>query len=116
MASQPNLVVAGTPSDKLLKINWCPGDGVQIDKDITSAISLLNGVEKTKTSIHHFKQCSVIVNWTLRNILQGNMYENTIVFFQENAIEKVVGKMVTMLFWPPYVKTPTQTSNYQGWF
>ena len=47
---------------------------------------------------HYLKQCRHIVNWTLRNKLQGKSHWNEIFFIHGNALENVVYEMVTILF------------------
>ena len=37
--------------------------------------------------------CRLIVDWTPRNKLQLNWYQNSDIFIQENATENPVGKM-----------------------
>ena len=43
------------------------------------------------------EQCWDIVNWTLGNKLQWNLYENLYTFIQANAFEIVVRKMAAIL-------------------
>ena len=53
---------------------------------------------------HYLKQCWIIVNWTLRNKLQGNFNRNSNIFIQENALEHVVCEMEAILSRPQCVK------------
>ena len=46
---------------------------------------------------HYLNQCWVIVNWTLSNKLQWIFIQNSIVFVNENASEKIVCEMAVIL-------------------
>ena len=48
-------------------------------------------------SSHYLNQCWNIINWTLRNKLQGNFNRNSCIFIQENAFENVVWKIAAIL-------------------
>ena len=67
---------------------------------------------------HYLKQCWNIVNWTLRNKVQGNFNRNSDIFFQENAIESVFWEMAAILSRPQCVqcvnKTLTHWSRRKG--
>ena len=49
-------------------------------------------------------QCSLIVNWSLRNKLRWNFNQNTKLFVHKNASEKIVCEMVAILFRRRWVK------------
>ena len=53
---------------------------------------------------HYLNQCWNIVDWTLRNKLQWNLNQNSHIFIQENAFEKVIWKMAAILSRPLCVK------------
>ena len=55
---------------------------------------------------HHLNLCWLIVNCTLPNKLQWNLYPNMKLFIQENAFENVVCKMKATLLRSQYVKNP----------
>ena len=46
-----------------------------------------------------------MVNWTLRYKLQRNFNQNSYIFIQENPLENVVWKMVSILSRPQWVNT-----------
>ena len=45
---------------------------------------------------HYLNQCRLIVNWILRNKLQGNLNQNTKFFIHENASENFVCKIAAI--------------------
>ena len=45
---------------------------------------------------HYLNQCWIIVDWTLRNKVQGNLNRNSNNFIQENAFENVVCEMASI--------------------
>ena len=49
------------------------------------------------SSSHYLNLCWNIVNWTLSDKLQWNLYWNTYISIQENAIENIVSKMAAIL-------------------
>ena len=51
---------------------------------------------------HNLNQCWNIVNWTLRNNLQGNFNRNSNILIQENALENFVCEMTSILFRPQW--------------
>ena len=53
---------------------------------------------------HYLNQCWDIVNWTLRNKLQWNINQNSYIFIQENAFERVISEMSAILSQPSCVK------------
>ena len=53
---------------------------------------------------HYLNQCWNIVNWTLRNKLQGNLHRNSYIFIQENPFENFVCKMAAIFSRPQCVK------------
>ena len=65
---------------------------------------------------HYLKQCWVIVNWNLsmlRNNLQWNFNQNTVLFIHENASENIVCKMVAILSRGRWVnRNPTIHKSY----
>ena len=64
---------------------------------------------------HYLNQCSIIVNWTLANISQWKFNQNTAIFIEENAREKVVCEMASILSRPQCVKW-TLGNKLQGNF
>ena len=56
-------------------------------------------VKQIKIS-HYLKQYWHIIDWTLRNKIQWNLNQNTVIFFQENRSEKIVCKLATILTRP----------------
>ena len=54
---------------------------------------------------HYQNQCWDIVNLTLRNKLQWNIYRNSYIFIQENAFEYVIWEMAAILSQPQCVNT-----------
>ena len=52
---------------------------------------------------HYLNLGWIIVNWTLRNKFQWNFNQNSYIFIQENAFEKVVWKMAAILSRPQCV-------------
>ena len=52
---------------------------------------------------HYLNQCFNVVNWTLWNKFQWNLYRNLYVFIQENAFENFVWKLVDILSRPQCV-------------
>ena len=61
---------------------------------------------------HYLKKCWNIVNWTLRNKLQGDFNRNSDIFFQENAIECVFWEMAAILSRPQCVQCVNKTLTY----
>ena len=59
-----------------------------------------NGLLPGWRSGHYLNQCWNIVNWTLGNKLQWDLYQNLNIFIQENAFENVVWKMAAILSRP----------------
>ena len=53
---------------------------------------------------HYLNQYCVIVNWTLRNKLQWNCYQNTKPFTHENASENIVCERAAILSRERWVK------------
>ena len=53
---------------------------------------------------HYLNQCQAIVNWTPRNKLQWNFFQDTKFFIHENASENNVCEMVAILFRGRWVK------------
>ena len=66
---------------------------------------------------HYLNQCWVIANWTLRNKLQWNFYQNTKLFIYENASENIVCQMAAISSTGRWVKqspahiTPSKPYN-----
>ena len=58
----------------------------------------MNWVSIGSASSHYLNQCWLIVNWTLRNKLQWNSNQNTILFIHANEFENVVYEMAAILF------------------
>ena len=54
---------------------------------------------------HCLNQCWVIVNWTLRNKLRRNFYQNTKLFIHKNASENIISKKATNLSRGRWVKS-----------
>ena len=54
---------------------------------------------------HYLNQCGNIVNWTLRNKLQWNFNQNSYIFIQQNAFEKVICEIVAILSGPQCVNS-----------
>ena len=52
---------------------------------------------------HYLNTCWNIVNWTCRNKLQWNFYQNSNIFIQEIAFENVVCKIASILSRPQWV-------------
>ena len=52
---------------------------------------------------HYLNQCCNVINGTLGNKLQWNLYQNSYIFIQENAFENVVWKMAAILSRPQTV-------------
>ena len=48
---------------------------------------------------HYLNQCWLLVNWTLRDKLQGNSDQNTKLFIHRNAFENIVCELVAILSW-----------------
>ena len=46
---------------------------------------------------HYLNQCWIIVNWTLRNKLLWNSYQNTKLFIHKNVFENIVCEMASVL-------------------
>ena len=59
-------------------------------------------------------QCWLIVNWTPGNKFQWKFYQNTMVFFQQNAFENVVCIMMAILFRPQCVNRRWSDKNIFG--
>ena len=55
-------------------------------------------------SSHYLNHCWNIVNWTLRNKLQWNFYQNSYIFIEENAFKNVC-KMASISSLPECVNT-----------
>ena len=53
---------------------------------------------------HYLNQCEHVVNWTLVKKLQWNFDWNSSIFFKENAFEKVVCQMASILSRPQWVE------------
>ena len=53
---------------------------------------------------HYLNQCCLIVDWTLRNKLQWNFYQNTKFFIHENALVNVLCEMAVILSRGRWVK------------
>ena len=53
---------------------------------------------------HYLNQCYTVVNWTLRNKLQWNLNPNSDTFIDENALERVVCEITSILSRPQCVK------------
>ena len=53
---------------------------------------------------HNLNQCWFIVNWNLMNKIQWNFNRNSNIFIEENAFEKVVSNMASILCRSQYVK------------
>ena len=63
---------------------------------------------------HYLNQCWNIVNWALRNKLQGNFNRNSYIFTQENAFQDVVWKMAAILSQPQCVNWTNVKYNQWG--
>ena len=57
---------------------------------------------------HYLNQCWIIVNWTLSNIFQWNLNQNTTIFIEENAFENVIWK------WRPFCLGFSVLEKYWG--
>ena len=65
-----------------------------------------NGLSPGRRQLSHYlNQCWNIVNWTLRNKLQWQFNRNANILIHENAIERVVCKMASILSRPQCVKS-----------
>ena len=53
---------------------------------------------------HYLNQCWNIINWTLRNKLQWNVYRNSCIFIQENECTNLAWEKAAILSRPWYVK------------
>ena len=63
-----------------------------------------NGLLPCRHPSHYLNQSWNIIDWSLRNILQWNLNQNSYIFIQENAFENVVCKMASILSRPQWVK------------
>ena len=63
---------------------------------------------------HYLNQCWNIVNWTVRNNRWWSFNPNSCIFIQENAFEKVVCKVVTILRDPNMLKPIILYIQYHG--
>ena len=65
---------------------------------LTTPSHYLNYVDLSSTKpSHYLNQCWVIVNWNLRDKLQWKFNQNTKLFIQENASEKIVCEKAAIL-------------------
>ena len=63
---------------------------------------------------HYLKHCWGIVNWTLMNKLQWNLYQSTKLFIHKNASGNIVCKMVAILSRGRWVKPNKRLSCITG--
>ena len=63
---------------------------------------------------HYLNLCWLIVNWTLRNKLQGNSNRNTKLFISENAFENVVCEMAAILSRGRWVNKSSPINSFYG--
>ena len=64
-----------------------------------SKLSII-GSDNGLSQNHYLNQCWNIVNWTLENKPQWNLYRNSYIFIKENAFENVIWKMAAILSQP----------------
>ena len=89
----------GPPAGRVLAENWffLTHWGRVMHMCITQLAII--GSDNDQASSHYLNQCWNIVNWTLRNNLNWNLY----IFIQVNAFGNVAWKMAAILFRPQCV-------------
>ena len=80
-------------NDPCIGMWWCI-----YTSDNWDSIGSDHGFNASSVPSHHLKLWWLIINWTLRNILQCNFHQNMNSFFRQNIIKNVACKISVLLF------------------